>query len=158
MLPPKRNKQVVEDYRWAHDRCACCGIPDHWTGVYRYPSGLQIAHICGGSSRFDIPANLLVLCARCHTDQHGGHCDDFDHRHLLVLKQELGELGQSGIDQLCEIAMRPRTYFEDHLSLEIPQRYLQERKRWRRGTSAKRPPPSLRPREPSPEPGTLLDE
>lgn len=132
----KRNPEVCDEYRRTHLECACCWIPAHTTRGRRFPEGLQLAHVCGGAGRHDRPANILMLCADCHTDQHGGHAADFGHGHLLLFKAELGELD---IPALCEIALRPATYFQQFLDeLTIPERYLKERQRWRPAILANR--------------------
>lgn len=59
---------------WAleHDCCQCCGVSLTESLHKRYPPGLQVHHIVGGSRRYDYKWNFLMMCAVCHGQLHAG--------------------------------------------------------------------------------------
>ena len=80
---------LLAEYRIEHDRCAVC----YSKGEVWNP--LEIHHVVSRGYRKDLTndrRNLLVLCRDCHFGFHSGGGRNLDLGHVLMAKQELGEL------------------------------------------------------------------
>lgn len=90
-----------------------------------------MAHIFGGVHRKDHPANVLMLCSRCHTAQHnpgrinGEEMAPITTGVLLRLKQELGEFDA---ETLAEITGYTQAWITE-LVESVPEQYLRERRK-----------------------------
>ena len=123
-------------YAQDHDRCALCGIPERKAGVYRWPPGLQLAHILGGPMRVHQPWNVLMLCETCHRAHHDSNVfakDDTKWPNvqtwmLLVAKDQLGELN---VKMLATLWGRTFEYVESLIVKDLPEFFIEQRKQWR---------------------------
>lgn len=119
-------REAISEYREHHRECAVCLIDDRLTQSRRFPPGLQMAHIFGGPNRKDHPANVLMLCSRCHLIQHNGcgkfnsvRVDAIDTGVLLSAKERMGELD---LNALSEITGYGKQWIFDLVS-QVPESY-----------------------------------
>lgn len=122
-------KELRAAYYPGHEYCALCGIPTT-------KGRLELAHIFGGASRRHVPANVVMLCARCHSHQHrAGHREmgerlpSITPALLIVCKRALGELDT---EALAEVTGWTEVYIQQLADeTKMPEVYAHEWAEWR---------------------------
>ena len=129
---------------WAYaqlDRCMVCGIPYIRSLYARFPHGLHVHHIIGGTGgRSDEPCNFLLVCDRCHRMLHGERVPDgrggrfprLNRSHALWCKREANP-DESDPERLAVLAFRKSLAGPE----ELPQAIREERDFWLRPISGK---------------------
>ena len=125
---------------WArqHARCQITGIPLRMAKLQRFPPRLETHHITKSRPRSDEPCNLLRVCPWVHkviegerfVDARGRVWPPITFGMVLKVKMESGEWNPGRLvllhrNRLLVPGYNPLPEFE-----ELPEFYLQERKRW----------------------------
>jgi len=86
--PPKMVREDADRKEWAERRpyCVVCWVSQGQTWVNRFPGGIQIHEIIGGSMRSMEPCNYATLCSECHADYHSS--GELKLEHILFAKWE----------------------------------------------------------------------
>ena len=132
-----RIRRQLEAYALMSERCACCWFPRH---VKAWGREAHLHHLVGRRGGMDAHdhRNLLVVCARCHSDFHDGHSE----RPLtlgMMLEIKRQEDGDEMFDLPFLAKLLGRAALKEDPATELPQWIVEERERNVRTLKARAP-------------------